>query len=143
MWPLIESGDAITISPIARGEEIEVGDIVAANVSRGRNRYFYVHMVLEVQTDPLASRMSQKEVMMHLFGNAKGRVNGSASRADVRGKVKSAQQVWGADTDHPVYQDRTGHLSPQTLREADAKANEIRRSACPDRQRQCYRGHWR
>ena len=104
-----------------------MGDIVAADVSRGYIRYFYVHMVLEIQKGRLASWESKEDVMMYVIGNIKGRVNGSASRAYVYGKVTSVQEVLGGDTDHPVYQERTGSLSPQTLQDAAANANLHRR----------------
>ena len=134
LWPLIQSGDAITISPIAQGEGIQVGDIVAADVSRGPNLYFYVHMVLEIRVDVLASRMQKEGVMMHLIGNAEGRINGSASRAHVYGKVTSVQHVLDSGVGLPLYTERTGHLSRQSLREAAARANRNRHSAYPDRQ---------
>ena len=49
LWPVMHSGDAITLAPIAQGQTIELGDIVFAEVQYGPR--FYVHMVHAIEKD--------------------------------------------------------------------------------------------
>ena len=67
LWPLVESGDGCTYSPVTSQNQVKVKDIVFCEVQPG-NR-FYAHMVLEAQEESSGK-------MRYIIGNVRGRQNG-------------------------------------------------------------------
>ena len=96
LWPVMHSGDAITLAPIAQGQTIELGDIVFAEVQYGPR--FYVHMVHAIEKDIHGDKTK------YWIGNIKGYINGWAYREHIHGKVVSVEMVLGGAS----YQARFG-----------------------------------
>lgn len=66
----IESGDLVTLAPV-NAEDLQVDDVVLVRWKRS----YLLHVIREIRDDEL------------LIGNNLGKINGWASRQDVRGKV--------------------------------------------------------
>ena len=87
LCPVMHSGDAITLAPIAQGQTIELGDIVFAEVQYGPR--FYVHMVHAIEKDIRGDKTK------YWIGNIKGWFNGWAYREHIHGKVVSVEKSLG------------------------------------------------
>lgn len=74
MEPHVKDGQLVRLRPVADGEVLEPGMIVLARVKRS----IYLHFV----------RMVNKKTGAVLIGNARGHVNGWASRANVFGVLE-------------------------------------------------------
>jgi SOS-response transcriptional repressor LexA len=68
----IESGQLVTLHPVAEGDRLEVGDIVLCKV----NGKHWLHLVKSMSHDE-----------RYLIGNNKGHLNGWCNRTAIYGRV--------------------------------------------------------
>ena len=88
--PVMHSGDAIALEPIIKGQTVELGDIVFAEVQYGPR--FYVHMVHALQKDVYGDK-----VKYYWIGNIRGRFNGWSYREHIHGRVVKVEMPVGED----------------------------------------------